>query len=104
MDSEHFHQGQQSCGSHGVDGTVAGLMEHVNGFEVSPERMSRIDQPARSKGIGKQEVAEFVSDQRIRDSEHRHQRETNQKRQGADEQNGMGSMAAKRRERSFRTE
>jgi hypothetical protein len=101
MHAKRLRDGRQNGGSHGVDRRVARLVKNVNGFEMFPERMRGIDEPARSEGIGEQQITELVRHQWIWDSQNRQKSHPNDKRQRADEENCSHPVTGEARDDAF---
>ncbi len=63
--TEHLPQREDQSLSGWILGGIGGLLKHVHGFEMNPERVGRIGETALGESVCLKQIAEFVMNQRL---------------------------------------
>src|SRR5256885_2208698 len=70
MHSKQFRDRNRDGRGYRVDGAVGWLMEDVYSLQAFPKGVCGIGEMARSKGVGQQQISEFIRYDRFRYAEH----------------------------------
>ena len=87
MTGHHLpHRQNQSLGRM-VLRSVRRMLEDVHAFEMRPHGVRRVGEPAGSKRIRRQQIAELIGDDRLADRQHRQEKRPGRKGGRACEEN-----------------